>query len=60
MTGVTFPNGLPEGLIETLASEKIFVSIRGESIRIAPHLYTGDADIDRLFKVLFRLIKNPW
>ena len=56
MTGVTFPGGLPGGLVDTLAAEKIFVSVRGESIRIAPHLYNGDRDIERLFKVLSRFV----
>ncbi|MEH0020608.1 MAG: aminotransferase class V-fold PLP-dependent enzyme [Desulfobacter sp.] len=54
MTGIGFSKGLPKGLVETLGAEKIFVSIRGESIRVSPHLYTRDRDIDRLFDALSR------
>ena len=52
MIGIRLPNGLPDQLSKRLASENIFVSIRGDSIRVAPHLYNDKADIDRLFEVL--------
>jgi len=35
-----------------LAREKVFVSVRGNSIRIAPHLYNTEEDLRRLFDVL--------
>ena len=47
-----FPNGLPLGLAEKCAEEKVYVSIRGQSLRITPHLYNNDDDVDRLFSVL--------
>jgi selenocysteine lyase/cysteine desulfurase len=52
LIGITLPKGIPENLPKKLASENIFVSIRGQSIRIAPHLYNTDEDISRLFKAL--------
>ncbi len=52
MIGITHPDGIPETLPAKLASENIYVSIRGDSVRIAPHLYTRDDDINRLFHVL--------
>ena len=39
-------------LAERLMSKQIFVSIRGQSVRVAPHLYNTDEDIERLFKAL--------
>ncbi|HCY86946.1 MAG TPA: aminotransferase [Desulfobacteraceae bacterium] len=54
MTGIGFPDGLPEGLGDALACDRIFVSIRGTAVRVAPHLYTGDGDILRLVEVLRR------
>jgi selenocysteine lyase/cysteine desulfurase len=30
----------------------VVVSVRGRSLRIAPHLHTNAADIDRLFDAL--------
>ncbi len=50
--GLVFPDEPPNGILETLAKEKVFVSIRGNSLRITPHLYNTDEDIDRLFGVL--------
>jgi selenocysteine lyase/cysteine desulfurase len=39
-------------LAALLREAKVFVSIRGDCIRIAPHLYNDLDDIDRLFEVL--------
>jgi len=52
LIGISKPGGFPKELPNLLAQEKIFVSVRGESIRIAPHLYTGEEDIERLFSAL--------
>ncbi len=52
MIGISKPGGFRKDLPILLAEEKIFVSVRGESIRIAPHLYTSEDDIDRLFSAL--------
>ncbi len=52
LIGINFKDGVPEGVAERLAEKKVFVSIRGDSIRIAPHIYNEKADVDRLFDVL--------
>jgi selenocysteine lyase/cysteine desulfurase len=52
LIGISKPGGFRKELPNLLAQEKIFVSVRGESIRIAPHLYTGEEDIERLFSAL--------
>ena len=52
LIGITKPGGFPKDLPNLLAREKIFVSVRGNSIRIAPHLYTTDEEIERLFAAL--------
>ena len=52
LIGVTLPRGIPQGLGDQLATNSIYVSIRGDAIRIAPHLYTTQADIGRLFDLL--------
>ena len=49
--GVSRAGGFNKDLPLLLAQDNIFVSVRGESVRIAPHLYTTDEDIDRLFAV---------
>lgn len=50
--GVRFPNGVPEGLPERLAESQVYVSLRGDSLRVTPHLYNHEGDVDRLFSVL--------
>ena len=52
LIGVSKPGGFRKELPNVLAQEKVFVSVRGESIRIAPHLYTTEKDIERLFSAL--------
>ena len=52
LMGLRFPGGLPAGLPERLAAEGISVSIRGDSIRVAPHVYNTEADCDRLLTAL--------
>jgi len=47
-----FTQGIPEGLMETLTAQNIFISIRGNSLRVTPHLYSTETDILRLIEVL--------
>ena len=35
-----------------LAARKVFVSVRGDSLRVSPHLYNTEADVDRLLEEL--------
>jgi selenocysteine lyase/cysteine desulfurase len=50
--GLRFPEGVPPGLPERLAEERVYVSLRGDSLRVTPHLYNHQQDLDRLFEVL--------
>jgi len=52
MIGIRHSEGIPRELAGLLRDSKVFVSIRGDSIRIAPHLYNDRSDVDRLFEVL--------
>ncbi len=52
--GVRFPQGIRSGLLADLAAQKIYVSVRGDAMRITPHLYNTEADVDRLFEALKR------
>ena len=54
--GLHFPGGLPDELPAALAAENIHVSVRGTSLRVTPHLYNTDEDVDRLLAVLERLL----
>jgi len=52
LLGLRFPDGAPPGLVERLRAEQIYVSVRGQTVRIAPHLFIRDADVDRLMAAL--------
>ena len=55
--GLRFPGGaLPAGLLAALAAERVHVSVRGASMRVTPHLYNTDEDVDRLFAALERTL----
>ena len=56
MTGVRVPGGLPAGLVGALAERKVHVSVRGDSIRVAPHLYNDLDDVASLFTALDALV----
>jgi selenocysteine lyase/cysteine desulfurase len=54
MIGIRRREGIPAGLPKALADAQVYVSVRGDSIRIAPHVYTTSVDLDRLFEVIRR------
>jgi selenocysteine lyase/cysteine desulfurase len=43
---------IPRELTDVLASERVYVSVRGSSIRVTPHVYNSAADVDRLITCL--------
>jgi selenocysteine lyase/cysteine desulfurase len=54
--GLRFPRGVPPGLAQRLAAQQVHVSLRGDSLRVTPHLYNHDRDADRLLAVLEALV----
>lgn len=42
----------PRQLAAALAAARVYVSVRGDSVRVSPHLYNDLGDIDRLAEVL--------
>jgi selenocysteine lyase/cysteine desulfurase len=51
-------SGIPRELPGMLAREKVFVSVRGSSIRVAPHVYNTAEDCERLIACLRRHLGN--
>jgi selenocysteine lyase/cysteine desulfurase len=49
---VHFDGGMPDGIEARLASAQVHVSLRGETMRITPHLYNDEADEARLVALL--------
>lgn len=54
MVGIRLAGGAPDGLLAALTEARVYVSLRGDSIRVAPHLHNDIADIDRLLAVIRR------
>jgi selenocysteine lyase/cysteine desulfurase len=52
MIGLRLGPDAPQDLAAQLASHNVFVSVRGESVRVSPHLYNTEADAQRLFAAL--------
>jgi selenocysteine lyase/cysteine desulfurase len=52
--GLTPPGGVPEGLVDKLAAENVYVAPRGPCIRVSPHMHNDFEDIERLFDALDR------
>ena len=48
----------PKELPEILAKEKVFVSVRGSSIRVTPHIYNTVEDGARLIACLRRIARK--
>ena len=48
-----FPNGMPQALIERLAAEHVHVAPRIGRMRISPHVYNDEEDVER-FVAAFR------
>lgn len=49
---LAFPGAVPGGLVERLAAANIFVSLRGTSLRVTPHLYNDEDDFAALLAAL--------
>ncbi len=53
--GLRAPKGWPKGVIQALAAEKVYTTLRIGTLRISPHLFSTQDDVARLFQVLDRL-----
>lgn len=54
--GLRADRPLREDLLARLQDDRIYVSRRGDSLRVSPHLYNDRAEIDRLLASLARLL----
>lgn len=54
--GMRRPGGVPEDIDTRLAAEKVFISLRGDSIRVSPHVFNTMEDVDRLFAALDKVL----
>ena len=52
MIGLRLPGDCPRDMPQRLAAKKVYVSLRGTTLRVSPHLYNDRGDLDRFFEAL--------
>jgi selenocysteine lyase/cysteine desulfurase len=57
MIGLMLGPDPPHDLATRLTAHNVYVSVRGESVRVSPHLYNTERDVDLLFEVLQRVAR---
>jgi len=45
-----FPKGMPDGLVERLAASGVYAAPRLGRLRISPHVYNDEEDVDRFLE----------
>jgi len=50
-----FPNGMPDNIIDRLAADNVFVTPRLGLMRVSPHVYNDEADVDRFVATFHRV-----
>src|SRR5262252_9459306 len=50
--GLRFRGGVPPDLPKRLAAADVYVSVRGQAMRVTPHVWNTDDDVEKLFAVL--------
>jgi selenocysteine lyase/cysteine desulfurase len=53
-----FPDGMPSQLIARLAAENVHVAPRLGRLRISPHVYNDEADVERFVTVFPRIFRS--
>jgi len=56
--GLRFAGGVPADLPARLAAGNVHVSVRGSAMRVTPHVWNTDADVERLFAVLREAVRR--
>ncbi len=52
LLGIHLGDADPEAVAAALATANVFVSVRGTSLRVAPHVYNTERDVERLIGAL--------
>jgi selenocysteine lyase/cysteine desulfurase len=58
MLGIELPREAARATASQLTGSGVVASVRGSSLRIAPHLHTTQDDIDRLLNVLTAIART--
>ncbi len=55
--GLKLPGELPTNLLDALGRRKVYVSVRGVSVRVTPHVYNEARDLERLADALEEVLR---
>jgi selenocysteine lyase/cysteine desulfurase len=58
MLGIRLPDAARQRVAAALPRANVFAGVRGSSLRVSPHLWTTDQDIDRLADALASALKG--
>jgi selenocysteine lyase/cysteine desulfurase len=58
LIGIRLPSNPDARLAQALAAARVYVSIRGDYVRVSPYLYNDASDVDRLIAVLAEFTTN--
>ncbi len=53
---LAFPDGMPDGLVQRLAEEKVYAAPRLGRLRLSPHIYNDEEDVERLVSAIERAL----
>jgi selenocysteine lyase/cysteine desulfurase len=56
--GLAFPEAPARDLPSRLAQQGVYVSLRGNTLRVSPHLYNDERDVERFLNALDRLLQR--
>ena len=54
---LSFPHGMPEQLFERLTAENVYVASRLGRLRISPHVYNDEAEVDHFIGVFDNIMR---
>lgn len=52
LVGMHLGGADPEAVATAMADARVYVSVRGQAMRVAPHVYNDESDVDRLSEAL--------
>jgi selenocysteine lyase/cysteine desulfurase len=58
LLSLRFPSGMPEGLVNRLAAAQVYAAPRLGRLRISPHVYNDDLDVDRFVECFVRAMRD--
>jgi selenocysteine lyase/cysteine desulfurase len=57
LLSLDFPAGMPDDLVDRLAAERVHAAPRLGRLRLSPHVYNDEADVDRFVEVFRTLMR---